>query len=287
MDVSRAATSPPVHDSAVATVQPRARHRSSTSSSTARPSRAKTYGSSAATSAASTASARRGRSRLGDEVDAHLEVVRADRRDEPLPLAARLLEGARDRRLGCAVDANHALVRRRNPGQQLPHRLGRERRAPQPLQLRRRAGQRDRHPLPLLQQHPGRRAREPERERARRQRRLLDDARLEVGVRPPEPLGDRTRHALDLRPQRLVHDKLAAGDAGEQLDRAVVVRRAEAARGDAQVGLEPVPQGRLEVVRVVADDDQPCRLEPQRDELPREERAVAVQSAAPGRARSP
>ena len=65
---------------------------SSTSSSTGRPSRAKTYGSSASTSAASTRPRALLGARLGDEVDADLEVVRADRRHEPVPLAARLLE---------------------------------------------------------------------------------------------------------------------------------------------------------------------------------------------------
>ena len=50
-----------------------------------------------------------------------------------------------------------------------------------------------------VQHDPRRRAREPERDRTLRQRRLFGDARREVCVRPAEPLGHHPGDLLDLR----------------------------------------------------------------------------------------
>ena len=69
-----------MHDSAVASVSPRARQSASTSSSTGRSSSAKRYRSSGSRSAAASSSGTRLRARLDDEVDVDLEVARADRR---------------------------------------------------------------------------------------------------------------------------------------------------------------------------------------------------------------
>ena len=78
----------------------------------------------------------------------------------------------------------------------------------------------------------------------------------------------------------LVEHQLPPGDVREELDRAVVVRRPEPAGGDAELVAEPLVERRVELVRVVADDDQACRLEPEPHELAREERPVAVRALA-------
>jgi hypothetical protein len=54
------------------------------------------------------------------------------------------------------------------------------------------------------------------------------------------------------------------------------VGRAEAAGDAAEVVLEAVPERALELVRPVADDRDPRRLEPEGERLPGEERAVQV-----------
>src|SRR5205085_6464547 len=115
---------------------------------------------------------------------------------------------------------------------------------------------------------------EAERRGADWKRRLLAHARLEVGVRPAQALGDPPRHAADLPLERVVHRQLPSGDPGEDFDRTVVVRRAEAAGDDAEVGAEAFSERRLELVRPVADDRDPRRLEPEPKRLAGEERAV-------------
>ena len=52
-----------------------------------------------------------------------------------------------------------------------------------------------------------------------------------------------------------------AGDACDELDRAVVVRRPQAAGDEADVCLAPRPQRRLELDGIVADDGDPRRRE--------------------------
>ena len=71
------------------------------------------------------------------------------------------------------------------------------------------------------------------------------------------------------------------GNPGDELDRAVVVRRAEAAGDEADVRLEALAQCRLELVRVVADDRNPDGLQPEQERLPGVEGAVEVGSLPP------
>ena len=58
------------------------------------------------------------------------------------------------------------------------------------------------------------------------------------------------------------------------------MRRPETAGDDAEIRLEPFPERRLELVGPVADDLDPRGLEPQRENLPREERPVQVRTVA-------
>src|SRR5204862_7789251 len=62
----------------------------------------------------------------------------------------------------------------------------------------------------------------------------------------------------------------------DQLDRAVVVGRPEAARDAAEVGLEPLSQRGLELAGVVADDRDPRGLEAETQQLGGEKRPVQV-----------
>jgi hypothetical protein len=82
-----------------------------------------------------------------------------------------------------------------------------------------------------------------------------------------EPLRDLPRDAADLGVQRLVEHELRARRLRDELDRPVVVRRAEPARDEAQVGVEPLRERRLELVGTVADDRDPRRLEPELERL--------------------
>jgi hypothetical protein len=50
----------------------------------------------------------------------------------------------------------------------------------------------------------------------------------------------------------------------------------QAARDDAQVGAQALRKGSLELRLGVSDDRDSCRLEPEADELAREERPVAI-----------
>ena len=65
-----------------------------------------------------------------------------------------------------------------------------------------------------------------------------------------------------------------------QLDGAVVVRRPEPARDDAEIRLQPQIERSLELVLVVADDRDRRGLEAETDELAGEKRAVAVRAVA-------
>jgi hypothetical protein len=71
-----------------------------------------------------------------------------------------------------------------------------------------------------------------------------------------------------------------ARDPREHLDRPVVVRRPQAARGDEQVVLEPLAEGSLEVGRIVADDGDPRRLDAETEQRAGEERPVGVPAIA-------
>ena len=58
------------------------------------------------------------------------------------------------------------------------------------------------------------------------------------------------------------------------------MRRAQPARDEAEVGFEPLPERRLELGRVVADDRDPRRLDAEPQQLLREERPVQVGAVA-------
>ncbi len=85
---------------------------------------------------------------------------------------------------------------------------------------------------------------------------------------------------LDRRLELLLDVEPHAGRVGEQLDRAVVVRRPEPARDDEQVVLEPAAKRRLEIGRVVADDRDPSRFDTAAEQVRREVRAVAIRPVA-------
>src|SRR5439155_10270805 len=126
-------------------------------------------------------------------------------------------------------------------------------------------------------EHEARRsACEAERDRSFRQRRLLRHAGLEIRVRSPHPLREATGDPADLALELLVDPKRKPRGAREQLDRAVVVRRPEAARDDAEVRLEAPAKRGLELVGPVADDLDAGRLEPEPEHLPRQEGPVEV-----------
>ena len=255
-DVSRAATSPPVHDSAVASVRPRSRH-AVEHERLDRPLVVARRGTSRAARrarASSCVGARLG-ARLDEQVDVDLEVARADRRLDPVAVAAGVVERLRDGRLGDAVEAQHAPLGRPRAREQPPQRLGLERLRPERLQLARRPGQHHRDRVAGLEHERRRGARRaPSDDRALGHGRLLAHARREVRVRPLQPLGDARETRLDLRLELRVDDERAPGGAREQLDRAVVVRRPEPARDDERSCASALAQRRLELVRVVADD---------------------------------
>ena len=170
-----------------------------------------------------------------------LEVAGADRRLDPVAVAARLGERLRDRRLARAEEAQHAAARRRvarasrrRSGSRL------ERVRPEPPQLARRPGQDDDDAAVVLEHEARRRSGEAERD-----------------ARPPAPspacgrprsksaYGRRSRsaNAREMPPisasEPSSSDERAPGHAREQLDRAVVVGRPEAAGDDAEVGASP------------------------------------------------
>ena len=70
------------------------------------------------------------------------------------------------------------------------------------------------------------------------------------------------------------------GDTRDELDRPVVVRRAETAGDEADVGLEALAQRRLELVGVVADDRDAHGLQAEQQRLPGVEGAVQIGSLA-------
>ena len=252
MSVRRAATIPPVHDSAVAAVQPRSRRRSSTISGSGRSSVAKTCSprlevicSARAAAGATPRPARRGcrsRSRscarrcpsrrragppgLGEQVG-HVRLADPVGADQPPP--ARLGAGKERRK-------------RRMLGSHLP----------QPPQLGRNAREHD-HPRGADGHHePGRGARDPQYLGAHGNVRLLAVAGVEPAAVEPVAHGDLIGPAVDLGQHVRIELELDAGDLGQGLDRAVVVGRPEAARGDHQVGrLEQQPHARADVRELV------------------------------------
>ncbi len=218
---------------------------------------------------------------LRDDVDVDLEVPRADRRLDTVSVAPRLGERPRHRRLAQPVEAEHAPARRDGPLQHALHGLALDSTRPEPLQLTRRPGQDDDRRPPRCRA----RARAPcRRHRGHAplgHRRLLRHARREVGIRPAEPFRDRARERLDVLLELGVDDERPPGDPRDELDRAVVVRRPEAPRDEADVGLQALAERGLEIVLVVTDHDHPCRLQPERQRLAHDERPVAIVAVAP------
>ena len=165
-----------------------------------------------------------------------LELAGADRHLHPVAVAARLGERLRDRRLGHAVEAQHAA-----------HAAARAREQP----LKRRGLEHARPELPAARAAA----------RAARPRRAAATSSTSAGAVPTRPTtsapsgsvaclstpgsksayGRPSRSAtsrerlLDLAAQLLVDREPDAGRTREQLDRAVVVRRPEPARDDEQV----------------------------------------------------
>ena len=90
----------------------------------------------------------------------------------------------------------------------------------------------------------------------------------------------RARDRLDLPLQLLVDHQLAPENTGQNRDRTIVVGGSKAAGDDAEIGLEAFPESRLELCRVVADDDDPAWIDAEREQLPGEERPVQVAAVA-------
>src|SRR5215468_4241468 len=220
------------------------------------------------------------RPRLDVEVDVDLEVARADGRLDPVAVAAGVRERLRDGRLARAEEPEQADIRRLRARQHAPYGLGLDRLAPQSLQLPRRPGQHDDHTPVGLEHETRRRPREAERQRALGNRRLLLHAGLEVDVWTVHPPRECPRDPADLLLERFVDAQTDAGCARDQLDGAVVVGRAEPAGRDAHVGVQPFPQGVLQLALAIADDDDSCGLDPAVEQLLGEEGTVQVPAVA-------
>ena len=80
---------------------------------------------------------------------------------------------------------------------------------------------------------------------------------------PAQAVRERARDLLDLPFELGVDDEGNAGGLGDELDRTVVVGRAEAARDEHQVSGEPLREGRPQVVGTVTHDRDPLRLDPE------------------------
>ena len=187
-----------MQDSAVASVSPRARQSASTCSSIVRSSLANSQRSSDPASDASSASA--SPSAPGSTTrstwisKSRAQIVASTPSGSPTGL----LQRARDSGLAHAEEPKHPTSGRPGTRKQLQHRLGLDRRGPEPLQLAGRPGQ-DYDDRPAVLEHEaGRGAREADRRGAVRHRCLFPYPRLEVRVGPPQPLGDASRNPFDL-----------------------------------------------------------------------------------------
>ena len=279
-DVSRAATIPPVHDSAVASVQPRARQSSSTISSTPRSSSLKRC------RAEPLAQRVRKRVRRPVQVDVDLEVARADGRRDPRRLSPGLRERPRNLRLARAEEAEDAVLGRlaRGPARAAP--------APSPARAATAAAARAAAP-------------------AGRRRRRVPASSTSPGAVPASPsetapsgsvaclrtpvsksaYGRRSRSANALEIRSISAFSPSSTRSGRPAARAtsstvrsscVGPRPPETTHRSAR---SPSTKRSLELVLGVADDRDQRRLEPEAHELAREERPVAVVPVARGRAR--
>ena len=128
-------------------------------------------------------------------------------------------------------------------------------------------GKRDRNAALVLERDAGRRPGQPEHGRPLRNARLLAHARLEVVVDAADVAGIAPADEVDRPHQPSVELEPAPGRLGQQLDRSVVMGRAEPARDHAEVGAQPLGDRRLEQLRIVTDDGdaptddaEPCQL---------------------------
>ena len=241
-EVSRAATMPPVHDSAVASVQPRARQQLEHEllDGRARP-RAKRCRASARRAAPSADGLRAG----AEQVDVDLEVACADRRVDARRLAARLGErratsdslAPKKRSTRCAGGSARASTRRTGS---VSSARGHSR-----CSSRRRPGQHDHDASPVSQHEPGAVPASPSETRPPAASPASRTPGSKSAYGPAQPLGDRAGDALDLARRSSSSTRSgSAGGARDELDGAVVVRRAEPARDDAEVGAEPLARAR-------------------------------------------
>ena len=221
---------------------------------------------------------------VDDEVDVDLEVARADRRLDAVAVASSVRERLRHRRLARAEEAQQPPLRRPRP------RAARAARAPPRARLAHRAaaapaggpGSTTTTASPLLEHEPRRRPGEPERVRALRNRRLLADARSRSRrTAGPSRSREPARDLADLRVQSVVEPKPHSRRARDELDGAVVVRRAEPTRDDAEVAsLSPSvsasasSSSRSPTITIRAG------LDPEPKQLPCEERPVQVAAVA-------
>ena len=166
-----------------------------------------------------------------------LEIPGTDRRLDAVAVTTCIGERLGHGRLAGAEETELAERGRTRTTQDATHRLRLQCAPPQALQLGRRPGQHDDDGLAAVEDETRRRPGEPEREGAIGNRCLLAHAGLEVDVGPPQPLGEGPRDRADLVVQPVVEFQPHAGRAGDELDRAVVVRRPEPARDHAQVGV--------------------------------------------------
>ena len=218
---------------------------------------------------------------LHDEVDVDLEVAGADRRLHAVAVAACLGQRPRDGGLARTEEAEDAPAGRRRPREDALHGVARDGRRPEPLQLARRPREHDEDARAVVEHETRRGPGDPDHDRALGNGGLLRDARREVGVGPVEPLGHRAGDALDVAHELVVDPQRGAGDAGDELDRAVVVGRPETARDEADVGAGARgAQSRLELDGVVAHDRDLTGHEPEPERLARVERPVPIRPLA-------
>ena len=184
-----------------------------------------------------------------------LEVTGADRRLDTVPVAPCIGKGLGDCRLAGAVEPEHAPLGLRRP---LPApaasapRLRREARAA--CSSPGGPGRTTTTQVPVSSTTPGAVPAMPSEMPPSGRVACFRTPARKVRVRAAHPLGEAPRDQLDLSLERRVHTQGTPRDTRDELDRPVVVRRPEAARDQADVGLEALAQRGLELVGVVADD---------------------------------
>ena len=211
-----------------------------------------------------------------DEVDDDLQIAGAHGDLHTALLVSSVGENASDRRLARAEQAKQSSLRRMCGDEEPLHRFVLHDAFPEPAELIRRPRERNRYPPTMLEEDSRRRAGEAQGNASGRKRRLLPNARLEVGVRHAQPVGDRAGDGLDLGVQTLVDLELPPCLPGEELDGPVVMRRAESSGDDAEVRLEPLPEGRAQLLGAISDDHEPFWSSSEPGQLAREESTVVI-----------